>query len=49
MTDQREALLAEKDARIAALEEFIRRYRYRIKGGDPMQYYIDQLLQPNTD
>lgn len=29
---------------IERLREFITRYRYRIKGGEPMQKYIDELL-----
>ena len=40
--------IASKDAEIERLRDFIKRYRYRIKGGEPMQKYIEEeVLKEN--
>lgn len=42
LSDLRKILAQQQE--IERLREFITRYRYRIKGGEPIQKYIDELL-----
>lgn len=41
--------LGENHLRVKQLKGFISRYRYRIKGGDPMQKYIDELMEKDDE
>lgn len=41
--------LGKKHLRVEQFKVFIRRYRYRIKGGEPMQKYIDELMEKDDE
>lgn len=41
--------LGKKHLRVRKLKDFIRRYRYRMKGGEPMQRYIDELMEKDDE